>query len=169
MTEGIEQIPTVRAVPGWGASIFAGAGAGVVAALASVGAEIVMHAQAPPRVATLWSAFVAGILGGILYEWLGRVVRRPAAALWVITLVVATIDSLLIATLPGASGPNPLRGIPIVGLLTPLRQLLALAGIGHLGTQHFPASSLLAATTTHYVTAVAVSLLVPWWAKPRSQ
>ena len=169
MAEGIGQIPNVRAVPGWGASIIAGAGAGVVAALASVGAEIVMHAQAPPRVATLWSAFVAGILGGILYGWLGRVVRRPAAALWVITLVVATIDSLLIATLPGASGPNPLRGIPIVGLIAPLRQLLALAGIGHLGTRHFPASSLLPVTTTHYVTAVAVSLLVPWWANPRGQ
>jgi hypothetical protein len=167
MAEEIGQIPTVRPAPGWGASIIAGAGAGVAAALASVGAEIVMHAQAPPRVATLWSAFVAGILGGILYGWLGRVVRRPVAALWVITLVIATIDSLLIATLPGASGPNRLLGIPIVGLIAPLRQLLALVGIGHLGTRHFPASSLLAVTTTHYVTAVAVSLLVPRWAKPR--
>src|ERR1700693_1063021 len=126
MAEGMGQIPTVRAVPGWGASIIAGAGAGMGAALGSVGAEIVMHAQSPPRGATLWSAFVAGILGGTLYGWLGRVVRRPGAALWVITLVLATIDSLLIATLPGASGSNRLAGIPIVGLLAPLRQLLAL-------------------------------------------
>jgi hypothetical protein len=126
-----------------------------------------MHASLPPRVPTIWSAFVAGILGGILYSWLGRIVRRPTAALWAITLVVATIDSLLIAILPGPSGRDPSIGIPIVGLTTPLRQLLALVGIGHLGTRHFPAQYLLAFTITHYITAASVSLLVPWWAEPR--
>lgn len=169
MAQGRRQTPNVRAAPEWGTSIVAGAGAGVVAALASVGAEIVMHAQLPTRIATLWSAFVAGILGGILYGWLGRAVRRPAAALWVITLVVATIDSLLIAILPFPEGPNPSIGIPIVGLMVPLRQLLALVGIGHLGTRHFPAQFLPADTTIHYITAVAVSLIVPWWAKPKDQ
>ena len=49
MFEGAGQIPKVRAVPEWGTSIVAGAGAGVVAALASVGAEIVLLAQAPPQ------------------------------------------------------------------------------------------------------------------------
>lgn len=90
-------------------------------------------------------------------------------ALWVITLAIATIDSLLIATLPYALGPNPSIGIPVVGLIVPVRQLLALVGIGHFGTRHFPAQYLLAAAMTHYITAVAVSLLVPWWAKPKNQ
>lgn len=167
MAEPIRRIPRAGVVPGWGVSIRAGAIAGAVAALASVGAEIVMHAQAPPRVATLWSAFVAGILGGILYAWLGRVVRRPVEALWAITLGVATVASLLVAKLPGASGPNPSLGIPIVGLTAPLRQLLALVGLAHFGTRYFPARYLPADATTHYITAVAVSVLVPWWVKTK--
>ncbi|HLW48330.1 MAG TPA: hypothetical protein VKW09_11250 [bacterium] len=145
----------------------AGAGAGAVAGLAGVGAEMLLRAAAPTHPATLGSAFIAGILGGILYAVLGRVTRRPAAALWVITLAVATIDSLLIATEPLASGPNPSTGIPIVGLVVPARQLLALAGMGHLSTRHFPERYIVADAATHYITAVAVSLLVPWWAGPR--
>jgi hypothetical protein len=159
----------MRVVPGWGLSILAGAGAGVVAAVAGVGAEIVLRSPAPPHPATMGSAFVAGILGGLLYGVLGRLTRAPAAALWVITLVIATIDSVLIATLPLASGPNPSTGIPIVGLSVPVRQLLALAGIGHLGTRHFPARYIAADAATHYITAVAVSLLVPWGAGPRKR
>jgi hypothetical protein len=81
--------------------------------------------------------------------------RRPVVALWVITLAIATIDSLLIATLPYALGPNPSIGIPVVGLIVPIRQLLALVGIGHLGTRHFPSQYLPAAAMTHYITAVA--------------
>lgn len=78
MAEGVGQASQVQPVPGWAASVLAGAGAGVVAALASVAAEIMMRAQLPPRVATLWSAFV---VAGILYGWLGRTVRRPVVAL----------------------------------------------------------------------------------------
>jgi hypothetical protein len=110
---------------------------------------------------------VAGALGGLLYGWLSRISRRPVAALWVITLVVATIDSLLIAALPLPVGPNPSTGIPIVGLVVPIRQLFALVGIGRLGTHHFPAAYIAADTGTHYVTAAAVSLLVPSWARSR--
>jgi hypothetical protein len=157
----------VRAVPSWGTSVLAGIGAGAVAAVACVGAEMALRANFPPRVPTVWSAFVAGILGGLLYGWLARVVRRPAAALWAIALVVATVDSVLIAALPAASGRGPSIGIPIVGLVAPLRQLLALVGVGHLGTRRFPASALVSLTATHYVTAIAVSLLVPWWARPK--
>lgn len=153
--------------PGWAASLAAGAVAGVVAAVASVGVEIVTLSRLPPRVPTLWSAFVAGILAGLLYGGLCRMVRRPVVALWVVTLVLATIDSLLIALLPGASGRSPSLGIPISGLLTPLRQVLALAGIGHLGTRRFPGAYLPVATITHYITVVAVSLIVPRVAKPR--
>lgn len=156
-------------VPSWGASALAGIGAGAVAAVACVGVEIALHARLPPRVPTLWSAFVAGILGGLLYGWLTRVVRRPVAALWAIALVVATIDSLLIAALPPASGRGPSTGVPIVGLVAPLRQLLVLVGIGHFSERRFPASSLLAFTATHYITAVSVSLLVPWLARRKVQ
>lgn len=156
-------------MPGWGPSILAGVGAGVVAALASVGIEIVLQARSPTHLPTLWSAFVAGILGGILYGVLGRVARRPAAALWVITLAVATIESWLIAALPGAAGPGPSTGIPLQGLTVPLRQLLALVGVGHLGTRHFPSQYIVADAATHYITAVAVSVLVPRWAKPRAR
>ncbi len=159
----------VPVAPSWGACVLAGAGAGVVAAMACAGAEVALRAQLPPRVPTLWSAFVAGILGGLLYGLLARMVRRPVVAFWVIALVVATIDSLLIAALPAASGRGPSIGVPIVGLVAPLRQLLALVGIGHLGTRRFPASSLLAFTATHYITAAVVSLLVPWWARPKAR
>ena len=169
LTRNFTRTTNVHAGPSWGTSVLAGIGAGAVAAMACVGTEIALHSALPPRVPTLWSAFVAGILGGVLYAWLARVVRRPEAALWAIALVIATIDSLLVAFLPAASGRGPSIGIPIVGLVAPLRQLLALVGIGHLGTRHFPASSLLAFTATHYITAVTVSLLVPWWARQKEK
>ena len=111
-----------------------------------------------------WSAFVAGILGGLLYAWLHRFTRRPVLALWIITLGIATIDSLLIAALPFPAGPGPRIRVPIVGLIVPLRQLAALVGIGRFGEHHFPRASLPAVTVVHYVTAAAVSLIVPWWA-----
>lgn len=157
------------AAPGWGPSILAGAGAGVVAAIAGVGAEIALRSPLPPHLATVWSAFVAGILGGVLYGVLGRLTRSPAPALWVVTLLIATIDSALIWAVPFASGRSPSISAPIAGLVAPARQLLALAGIGHLGTRHFPARYIAAATVTHYTTALAVSLLVPWWAGPRKR
>jgi hypothetical protein len=154
-------------VPGWTTSLAAGAMAGVVAALLSVVVEIVALSPVPPRAATVWSAFVAGILGGLMYGALCRTVRRPVVALWVVTLALATIDSLLIAVRPGASGRSPNLGIPLSGLVTPVRQLLALVGVGHLGTRRFPQAYLPVATVIHYIAAVAVALLVPWWAKPR--
>ena len=152
---------------GVGGDVAAGALAGVVPAVVSVVLEIATFAHVPLRVATLWSAFVAGILGGLLYGGLCRMARRPVVALWAITLVIATIDSLLIATLPGASGRSPSVGIPISGLMTPFRQFRALARVGHLGTRHFPGAYLAVATMTHYITAVA--LLVPRWAKSRKE
>jgi hypothetical protein len=142
--------------------------AGVVAAMLSVVVEIATFSPLPPRVATVWSAFVAGILGGLVYGALYRTVRRPVVALWVVTLAFATIDSLLIALLPGASGRNPNLGIPLSGLVTPVRQMLALVGVGHLGTRRFPQAYLPVATVIHYIAAVAVALIVPGLAKPRS-
>lgn len=68
---------------------------------------------------------------------------------------------------PGASGRNPNLGIPLSGLVTPVRQLLAIVGVGHLGTRRYPQAYLPVVTIIHYVAAVAVAILVPWWAKPR--
>ena len=80
-TAGVLQRP---AVPGWATSLAAGAMAGVVAALTSVGVEIVTFSPVPPRVATLWSALVAGILGGLLYGVLYWTVRRPVPVPWIV-------------------------------------------------------------------------------------
>ena len=102
-----------------------------------------------------------------MYGALYRTVRRPVVALWVATLAFATIDSLLIALLPGASGRNPNLGIPLSGLVSPVRQTLALIGVGHFGTRRFPQEYLTVVTVIHYISAVAVAVLVPWWAKPR--
>jgi len=161
------RVPRARAV-GWGPGLLAGFGAGIIAALACVVAHWALHEPAPPSGPTAWSALVAGILGGLLYAWLGRVTRHPAGALWIVTLALATIDSLLIAFVPMPSGPGPRLGVPIVGLIVPLRQLAAFIGIGHLGTRHFAAGSLPNDILSHYVTALAVSIFVPRWTRQRS-
>lgn len=153
--------------PGWPAVLAAGAGAGVVAAIVAVGVEIVGHAPVPPRPATAWSAFVAGILGGLLYGVLCRTTRRPVAAFWVLTLAIATVDSVLIAALPLPAGPGPRTGIPIVGLTVPLRMLGALVGVGHFSTRHFPAPYLAVDTAVHYVTAIVAAICIPLWAPRR--
>ena len=150
------------AAVGWGAGLLAGIGAGIVAALACVMTQVLMRADIPPYVQTAGSAFAAGVLGGLGYAWLSRLFSRPALALWVISLALATLDSIFVARLPFASGPNPPRWIPIVGLVAPLKQLAALVGIGHFGERRFPAAYLPADTMIHYVAAIAVSLLVPW-------
>src|ERR1700730_14473423 len=153
----------VRQSVGWGAGVLAGAGAGIAAALACVVLVLVLR-EAPPPNYTAWSAFVAGVLGGIVYAGMSRMVNRPALALWIISLTLATVDSLMIIALPLPEGPNPKIGIPIAGLIVPLRQAAALVGMGHFSDRHFPASFLVNVTAIHYATAVAVSLLVPWWA-----
>jgi hypothetical protein len=164
MAQAVRAAQTV----GWGAGLVAGAGAGIVAALAALGTRLVMRSSLPPAGASAWSAFVAGVLGGLLYAWLSRAVARPALALWILSLALATIDSLLIATLPLPTGSSVPFGIPIVGLVVPVKQVLALAGIAHFGTRYFPASALPADTAVHYVTAAVVSLLVPRWAGRRA-
>jgi hypothetical protein len=165
----VGQMKVVSQSIGWGAGVLAGAGAGIAAALACVAVELVLRARVPPTNPTAWSAFVAGVLGGIVYAGLSRVVSRPALALWIVSLAVATVDSIFIIALPLPAGPNPKIGIPIVGLMVPLRQAAALLGMGHLGDRHFPAEYLVNVTAIHYVTAVAVSLLVPWWAGRKTQ
>ena len=160
------QTRRTRQVVGWGFGLLAGVGAGVVAALAGLAVGAVMRSNVPPPHFVAWSAFAAGVLGGVLYAWVSRLTDRPAPALWIITLALATIDSALIAFLPMPAGASPVR-LPIVGLIVPLRQIAALVGIGRLGERHFPAANLAADTLMHYTTAVAVALLVPAWARRR--
>jgi ABC-type branched-subunit amino acid transport system permease subunit len=154
-------------IPGFGRCLIAGIGAGIVAAVATVAAERVTSAPVPPPVATAWSAFIAGILGGLLYGLLGRVSTQPVRLLWIITLVLATIDSIFIISYPIAVGSTSVLHVPVAGLVVPIRQFLALVGIGHFGRRHFPAAYLTTDTALHYITAVAVSILVPLWAGKR--
>jgi len=148
-------------------SLVAGMVAGAVAAVVSVGGQLAMGLRYPEAPETAWSAFVAGIAGGLLYAVLVRLVRHPARALWAVSLGVATLDSLLIIALPLPAGHGPHLGIPIVGLVVPVRQMAALVGLGHLGTRHFPAALLPADTVLHYIPAAAVAMLVPWLAGTR--
>ena len=123
-----------------------------------------MQARLPPAVPAAGSAFVASLLGGLFYAWLSRIVSRPRLVFWLVTLSVATIDSILIATMALPEIVETPPGVPIYGLLIPLRQLAALLGIGRLGQQHFPRAFLPADAVMHYVTATAIALLVPFWA-----
>ena len=148
---------------GWGVGVLAGLGAGIVAAAATAATSL-LGGRLPPAVPAAWSGFVAGIVGGLVYAWLTRITDRPVTVLWILTLVLATADSLLIALLPLPSGSASLFGIPIIGLLVPIKQVLALVGIGHFAAFRFPARALVTDAAMHYVTAVAVSLFVPRWA-----
>lgn len=146
---------------GWGTGLVAGAGAGLVAAAASVLTRALMHALLPPLIPTIASAFAAGLLGGLLYAGLSRVFHHPVRALWVVVLVLATLDSIVIATLPRAAGSMPPALFPLAGLIAPIRQVAALLGLGQLGPRRFPLQDLLANTMIHYVTAGSVAILVP--------
>jgi hypothetical protein len=156
-------------VIGWGSGLLAGVGAGIVAAVACLAVNAVFRARIPPADATAWSAFVSGVLGGLLYAWLSRITSRPALTLWIVTLVLATIDSILIITQPFPVGAGPLFGIPIWGLMVPLKQAAALAGIGHFTDQRYPSNYLVSTTLLHYVTAVVVAILVPLWARRKTR
>ncbi|HKV43117.1 MAG TPA: hypothetical protein VJT32_00345 [bacterium] len=159
----------IRVAPAWGASVIAGAGAGVVAGLTSAAAGTLMHGQALHQTQILGSAFIVGILGGILYGWLGRITRRPVMALWVITLADATTGSFLIALLPLVSGPHSLLSFPVIGAMAPLRPLIALVSVGRVGPHNFLPRSSLPGMVTLYLSAIAVSMLVPRWAKPKDR
>jgi len=145
----------------------AGVAAGVVAALGSVGVQLAVGVHIASLKEIAWSAFVAGVAGGLIYRVLVGVARRPILALWTVSLGIATLDNLLIAFVPLPGGHEPHLGIPIDGLLIPLRQLAALAGFGHFAARFFPAWKLPADMVMHYVPAVAVAALVPWLAGSR--
>lgn len=148
-----------------GAALVAGLGAGVVGALGSVGAELSLGVRFPLLTDTALSALFAGLAGGLLYAVLVGIARRPVLVLWILTLGIATVDSLLIALLPLPVGPSLQGGTPIDGLIIPLEQLGALLGVGHFGTTHFPPMYLPGDTVLHYIPALAVAVLVPRLAK----
>ena len=148
----------------WAAGLLAGAGAGIVAALACLTAGHLMGSPLPPSVPAAGSAFAAGLLGGVLYVWLCRFTSRPWLTFAILTLLFATIDSLLIYKLPLPDVIETPPGVPIYGLLVPLRQVAALLGMGHQGHDYFPAASLPADAVMHFVTALVIILLVPLWA-----
>lgn len=149
-------------------ALAAGFMAGIVGALASVGAELGLGVRFPLLTDTALSAFFAGLAGGLLYAVLVGVVRRPVSVLWILSLGIATVDSLLIALLPLPAKTGLQGGTPIDGLLIPIAQLGALLGFGHFGTTRFPITYLPADTLLHYIPALAVAVLVPRWAKRRS-
>jgi hypothetical protein len=146
---------------GWGTGLLAGAVAGILAAVASAIIRAVFHATLPPLIPTIGSAFVAGLVGGLLYAGLTRFLDCPVGALWILVLLLATVDSILVAILPVAAGRTPPFLFPLAGLIFPIRQLTALTGLGQFGTGRFPAQFLFANTVIHYVTAVSVAFVVP--------
>jgi hypothetical protein len=158
------QSQTIDVTRRQGRFLAAGIGAGIVAALGSVGMQLATGVHIAPLPEIAWSAFVAGIAGGLLYWVLARIVRRPVLALWGVSLGIATLDNLLIALLPLPGGHEPHFGIPIDGLVIPLRQMAALAGLGQFDARYFLVAKLPVDIIMHYVPAVAVAALVPWWA-----
>lgn len=149
------------------ASLGAGIAAGAAAAAAVATAQVLMKMRDPGLSESAWSAFVAGVAGGILYDGLTRLVRAPARALWAASLAIATADSLLVILLPLPAGHGPHFVIPISGLIVPIRQMAALVGLGRFGPRHFPTALLPADTVLHFIPAVVVAALVPWFSGSR--
>ncbi len=143
------------------AAFLAGIGAGIVAGLINVAILLLTHSHIPPIRATFGSCVLAGGLAGLVYALWTRISPRPVAALWITTLLVATIDTVLIFALPFPTGERRLGLGGIAGIVTPLLQILALFGIGHFGRGHMPASFLGIYAVIHYVSAIATSVLIP--------
>jgi hypothetical protein len=148
-------------------ALAAGLGAGLVGAAGSVAAELALGVRFPPPADTAWSAFFAGLSGGLLYAVLVESVRRPVSILWILSLGIATVDNLLIALLPLPAGPGLQVGVPIDGLIIPIEQLGALLGIWHFAPAHLPVTYLPADMLLHYIPALAVAVLVPRWTTHR--
>lgn len=146
----------------------AGIGAGAVAGLVNVGLLMLLHAHIPPVVATGWSSVVAGALGGLVYAMWSRISPRPVAALWLTSLLVATIDTIVVFALPFPATGRHIGLAPLSGIVTPLLQILALFGIGGSSRGHLPTSFRGIYLEVHYITAVMVSLLIPVFARPKS-
>ncbi|HLW47111.1 MAG TPA: hypothetical protein VKW09_05025 [bacterium] len=150
-------------------ALIAGIGAGAVAGLVNIGLLSLMHARLPPAAATGGSSVVAGAFAGIAYWMLARIFPRPAAALWLTSFLIATVDTLVVFTLPFPTAGRRLGLAPLAGLVTPVLQILALFGVGGSAPVHLPGSAQPAYLVVHYATAVVVSLLIPIFARPSTR
>ena len=150
------------------AALFAGIGAGTAAGLINVAVLLLIHAHVPPLRATFGSSVVAGALAGLVYAGWARISPRPVAALWLTTLLIATIDTVLLFVLPFPTSGRHLGLGAIAGITTPLLQILALFGIGHFGRGQMPASFLGLYAVVHYLCAVVVSVLIPVFVRFRA-
>jgi hypothetical protein len=150
------------------AALAAGIGAGIVAGLVNLAILTLTHSHIPPLRATFWSSGLAGALGGLVYAMWTRVSPRPVAALWLTSLLVATIDTIVIFMLPFPTAGRHLGLGAIAGIVTPLLQILALFGIGGFGRGHMPASFLGIYLAVHYIPAIVISALIPVFARPKS-
>jgi hypothetical protein len=148
-------------------ALAAGIGAGAAAGLINIGLLELSHSRLPPVLGTAGSSVVAGVLGGLVYALWSRISPRPVPALWLTSLLVATLDTIVIFTLPAPTAGRHLGLAPLAGIVTPLLQILALFGIGGSSSFHLPASFRGIYLAVHYITAIVVSLLIPMFAPPR--
>jgi hypothetical protein len=73
----IQAIPVTRRESVY---LAASIGAGIVAALGSLGLQLAMGVRIAPLPEIAWSAFVAGIAGGLLYRVPAHFAARPVLA-----------------------------------------------------------------------------------------
>ncbi len=156
---------------GYARALVSGGAAGLVASAVGIGVVAAAPMSGPPLVALVGSGVAAGVLGGLVYAWGDRLVRRPSLALWITSLALATLTSAFLALLPvptAATRFSPAL-VPVAGLVYYLQQVGALLGIGGFTSDRIPGSYVLLDTVLHYATAIVVSLLVPRWARSGSR
>jgi len=149
-------------------ALTAGIGAGIAAGLVNIALLLLTHNRIPPIGGTFGSSVLAGAFGGLVYAMWTRISPRPIAALWLTSLLVATIDTIVIFMLPFPTAGRHLGLGPIAGIVTPLLQILALFGIGGFGRGHMPTSLLGIYLAMHYVPAIVISALIPVFARRKS-
>lgn len=154
---------------GYARALLAGGAAGLVAAVVGLGVVAAAPMPGPPLPALVGSAVAAGVLGGLVYAWADRLVRRPSLALWITSLALATLTSAFLALLPVPAARLSPALVPVAGLVFYLQQVGALVGIGGFTSDRVPGSYVLLDTVLHYATAIVVSLLVPRWARSGSR
>ena len=121
-------------------ALAAGIGAGAAAGFLNIGLLELTHSHLPPVTGTAGSSVAAGVLGGLVYAMWSRISPRPVPALWLTSLLVATLDTVVLFTLPFPTAGRHLGLAPLAGLVTSLLQILSLFGVGGWSPQHMPAS-----------------------------
>jgi hypothetical protein len=148
-------------------ALIAGIGAGAAAGLVNIGLLSLLHARLPPVEATGGSCVISGALAGMAYWLWTRISPRPVLALWLTSLLIATVDTVVIFSLPFPTLGRHIHLAALAGLVTPALQILAFFGVGGSAPMYLPAAVQPAYIVVHYATAVVVSLLIPLLARPR--